>query len=151
LKIENYKLKIIQGICMVTAKLQNLKITARKVRLVADMIRRKPVVEAEAILRFTTKKTSLPLLKLLQSALANAKNAKIDTADLIITKIMVNEGAMQERVFPRSRGRADHIQKKTSHILIELGPDSNKEKAAIGAASSLKKTAAAKSGAKIKA
>jgi large subunit ribosomal protein L22 len=132
----------------VTAKLQNLKITARKVRLVADLIRRKPVVEAEAILRFTTKKASLPLLKLLQSAVANAKNAKIETDGLVILKIMVNEGAMQERVFPRSRGRADRIQKKTSHILIELGSDKSQvvKKSASG-----KKVVASKSDAKVKA
>ena len=48
----------------ITAKLQNLKITARKVRMVADLIRRKTVMEAEAILRFTSKKASLPMLKL---------------------------------------------------------------------------------------
>ena len=132
----------------ITAKLQNLKITARKVRLVADLIRRKPVVEAEAILRFTTKKASLPLLKLLQSAVANAKNAKIETGDLMITKIMVNEGAMQERVFPRSRGRADRIQKKTSHILIELGSDKSE---AAKKTAAVKKAAAQKSDAKVKA
>ena len=134
----------------ITAKLQNLKITARKVRMVADMIRRKPVVEAEAILRFTTKKASLPLLKLLQSALANAKNAKVETGDLMIIRIMVNEGAMQERVFPRSRGRADRIQKKTSHIFIELGSDAGNKKAAKGAARA-KKAAAPKSDSKVKA
>jgi large subunit ribosomal protein L22 len=130
----------------ITAKLQGLKITARKVRLVADMIRRKPVIQAEAILRFTTKKASHPLLKLLQSAVANAKNQKLETADLVISKIMVNEGPMQERVFPRSRGRADRIQKKTSHITIELGIiKENQVKVAQG-----EKKPAAKSGAKVK-
>lgn len=129
------------------AKLQNLKITARKVRLVADLIRRKPVIEAEAILRFTTKKASLPLLKLLQSAVANAKNAKIETENLIISRIMVNEGPMQERVFPRSRGRADRIQKKTSHITIELGANEAK---AESAAKPAKSTAEPKFGAKVK-
>lgn len=105
----------------VIAKLNNLKITARKVRLVADLIRRKPVVEAEAILRFTPKKASLPLLKLLQSATANAKTqSNLEPQDLIIKTLLVNEGPMQERVFPRSRGRADKIQKKTSHITLIL-------------------------------
>ena len=110
------------------------------------MIRRKPVIQAEAILRFTTKKASHPLLKLLQSAVANAKNQKLETADLVISKIMVNEGPMQERVFPRSRGRADRIQKKTSHITIELGIiKENQVKVAQG-----EKKPAAKSGAKVK-
>lgn len=103
------------------AKLNNLKITARKVRLVADLIRNKPVPQAEAILRFTTKKASQPLLKLLRSAIANAKNsAKLEPADLFIAKILVNDGPMQERVFPRSRGRADRIQKRTAHVTLEL-------------------------------
>jgi len=61
----------------ITAKLNNLKISARKVRLAADLIRKKPVIEAEAILRFTPKKASLPLLKLLRSAVANAKTSLI--------------------------------------------------------------------------
>jgi len=108
---------------MISAKLQHLKITARKVRLVADLIRRKPVSEAEAILRFTAKKASAPILKLLQSAIANAKqNEKLNPSDLYISRIVVNDGPMQERVFPRSRGRADHITKRTSHITIELAP-----------------------------
>jgi len=58
----------------ITVKLQNLKITARKVRLVANLVRNKSVDEAEAILRFTSKKASLPMLKLLQSAKATVKN-----------------------------------------------------------------------------
>ncbi len=105
----------------ITAKLNNLKISARKVRLAADLIRKKPVIEAEAILRFTPKKASLPLLKLLRSAVANAKTqSNIEMQDLIIKTLLVNEGPMQERVFPRSRGRADKIQKKTSHITLVL-------------------------------
>jgi len=105
----------------ITAKLNNLKISARKVRLAADLIRKKPVIEAEAILRFTPKKASLPLLKLLRSAVANAKTqSNLEMQDLIIKTLLVNEGPMQERVFPRSRGRADKIQKKTSHITLVL-------------------------------
>jgi large subunit ribosomal protein L22 len=115
----------------ITAKLQNLKITARKVRLVADLIRRKPVMEAEAILKFTSKKACLPMLKLLQSAMATAKNTyKLDPKDFYISKLMVNDGRMQERVFPRSRGRADKIQKRTSHIAMELGEIKTIDKAA---------------------
>lgn len=105
----------------ITAKLQNLKITARKVRMVADLVRRKTVLEAEALLKFTSKKASLPMLKLLQSAMATVKNTyKLDPKDFYISKLMVNDGRMQERVFPRSRGRADKIQKRTSHITMEL-------------------------------
>ncbi|MFA6376351.1 MAG: 50S ribosomal protein L22 [Candidatus Paceibacterota bacterium] len=113
----------------ITAKLQNLKITARKVRLVADLVRRKSVGEAEAILRFTTKKASLPMLKLLQSAQATAKNTyKLDPKNFYIAKLMVNDGPMQERVFPRSRGRADKIQKRTAHITMVLEEKVQSEK-----------------------
>ena len=105
----------------ITAKLQHLKITARKVRLVADVVRNKSVSEAEAILRFTPKKASLPMLKLLRSAMATVKNTyKADPADYYIARLMVNDGPMSERVFPRSRGRADKIAKRTSHITLVL-------------------------------
>jgi len=127
----------------ITAKLQNLKITARKVRLVADLVRRKPVGEAEAILRFTTKKSSLPMLKLLQSALATVKNTyKLDPKNFYIAKLTVNDGPMQERVFPRSRGRADKIQKRTSHITMVLEEVKPAEKTVV--AKSAKKEGRAK-------
>ncbi len=105
----------------ITAKLNNLKISSRKVRLVADLVRYKSVNEAEAILRFTPKKASLPMLKLLKSATATVKNTyKLDPNNFYVARLMVNDGPMSERVFPRSRGRADRIQKKTSHITLVL-------------------------------
>ena len=105
----------------ITAKLQHLKITARKVRLVANLIRNKSVNEAEAILRFTPKKASLPMLKLLRSAMATVKNTyKADPSEYYLAKLTVDDGPMSERVFPRSRGRADKIQKRTSHITMVL-------------------------------
>lgn len=114
----------------ITAKLKNLKIAARKTRLVADLIRFKPVPEAEAILRFTAKKASLPMLKLLRSAMASAKNTyKSDPNDFFISKLTVDDGPMQQRVFPRSRGRADKIQKRTSHITMVLGKKEAESKA----------------------
>lgn len=105
----------------ITVKLRQLKIAARKVRLAADLIRYKPAVEAEAILNFTAKKSSAPLLKLLRSALAAAKNTyRADPKDFYIAKITVDDGPMQKRVYPRSRGRADRIEKRTSHITLTL-------------------------------
>jgi large subunit ribosomal protein L22 len=114
----------------ITASANNLKITARKVRLVADLIRWKTVNEAEALLRATVKKSSLPLLKLLKSAVANAKLAKADPDNMLIGKIFVNDGPFQERVFPRSRGRADRLKKRTSHvtIVLENAPKAEKQK-----------------------
>jgi len=86
-----------------------------------DLVRNKSVSEAEAILRFTPKKASLPMLKLLRSAMATVKNTyKADPVDYYVAKLLVNDGPMSERVFPRSRGRADKIAKRTSHITLVL-------------------------------
>ncbi len=105
-----------------TAKLSYLRISPRKVRLVADLIRGEKVEKAQTVLNFTRKKAALPLLKLLRQAVANAKNKylKIDEKNLYISKILVNEGTKNKRTFPRARGRADIIQKKSSHITIVL-------------------------------
>ncbi len=105
----------------VKAKLNNLRIAPRKVRLVADLIRRKKVHEARAILDFTVKKATLPLKKLLDSCVANAKNNfQIEPDNLYISKITVDEGPKYKRWMPRARGTAYEIQKKTSHITIIL-------------------------------
>jgi large subunit ribosomal protein L22 len=111
----------------VKASLRYLRIAPRKVRLVADLIRGKSVKEAEKILTFTTKKAALPLLKLLKSAIANAKhNFHLDEDKLYISQILVNEGPKMKRPFPRARGHMDIIEKKTSHV--ELVLDEIKEK-----------------------
>ena len=105
----------------VTAKLNYLRIAPRKVRLVADLIRGKKVEEAQTILNFTVKKASLPLLKLLNQAIANAKNNfQLDPANLFIAKITVDEGPKYKRWMARARGQASEIQKKTSHITLIL-------------------------------
>jgi large subunit ribosomal protein L22 len=113
------------------AKLKNLRIAPRKVRAMADLIRGKNILQARAILNFTVKGSSLPLLKLLESAIANVKNNfQIETDNLCVSKIIVDEGRKLKRWMPRARGSASPIQKKTSHITIELE--------ATGASSSLK-------------
>jgi large subunit ribosomal protein L22 len=105
----------------VVAKLNYLRIAPRKVRLVADLIRGKKVEVAKNILSFTKKKAAEPLLKLLNSALANARNNfSLDPGNLFISKILVNEGPKEKRYMPRARGRATPIEKKTSHIFLEL-------------------------------
>ena len=116
----------------VKAKLNYLRIAPRKVRLVADLIRRKKVVEAETILNFAVKKTSLPLKKLLLSAVANAKNNfQLNPNNLYISKITVDEGPKLKRWMPRARGQAYEIQKKSSHITIildEIKPEKGPKK-----------------------
>ena len=105
----------------VIAKLKYLRIAPRKVRLVADLIRGKRIEEAQNILNFKVKKAALPLLKLLRSAAANAKNNfQLDESNLYIAKILVDEGPKYKRWRARARGRAEEIQKKTSHVTVVL-------------------------------
>ena len=105
----------------VTAKLRYLRIAPRKVRLVADLVRGKSVEEATHILNFTRKRAAKPLLKLLNSAVANAShNFQLKKENLYISKIVVNEGPKLKRWRPRARGVTYEIQKKTSHITLVL-------------------------------
>ena len=105
----------------VKAELRYLRIAPRKARLVAELIRKKKVEQAQVILGFAIKKGVEPILKLLNSATASAKNNfQLDPANLYISKITVNEGPKYKRWMPRSRGMAYPIQKKTSHVTIIL-------------------------------
>jgi len=114
------------------AYLSYLRIAPRKVRLVADLIRGRKVDEALKILDFTVKKPALPLKKLLLSALANAKhNFNKEEKNLYIKRITVDEGPKLKRWMPRGRGRAYEIQKKTSHVTIELGETEDKKQSLI--------------------
>jgi len=114
-----------------TVRLRNLRIAPRKVRLVADLIRGKSVEKAQNILNFTIKKSSSPLLKLLRSAISNAKiNSQIEESNLYISKILVDEGPKYKRWMARARGSANEIQKKTSHITLILDEIVKKQKKA---------------------
>src|SRR3989338_11712748 len=105
-----------------SAKLSNLRIAPRKVRLVVDLIRGTSATNAQQQLKFSTKRASGPLLKLLNSAMTNAKNINESVEDdsLYIKDIFVDEGPKLKRHRPRARGVAYQIQKKTSHITIIL-------------------------------
>jgi len=105
----------------VTAKLNNLRIAPRKVRLVAKSLRGKTAEQAQYLLHSVVKKSALPLAKLLHSAVANAKNTlHCDIDDLIIASLKVDEGRKLKRWRARARGRACRIEKKTSHITLVL-------------------------------
>jgi large subunit ribosomal protein L22 len=108
----------------IKASLKYLRIAPRKVRLVADLIRGKKVNEAILMLQFSKKRAAKPLLKLLKSALANAKNNFKFTPErlekLYIKKIAVNEGIKLKRWRPVAMGSAHLIQKKTSHVELVL-------------------------------
>jgi large subunit ribosomal protein L22 len=96
---------------------------------VIDLIRGKKAVEALTILSFTTRKSAPIVLKLLKSAIANAKNNfKLNEEDLYISKITADEGQKLKRWHPMSRGRAYPIEKKTSHITIILSNEKPKSK-----------------------
>ncbi|CAI6085336.1 50S ribosomal protein L22 [Cohnella ginsengisoli] len=96
-----------------------IRIPARKVRLVADLIRGKKVGDAIAILRHTPRSASPILEKLLNSAVANAEhNYQLDVNKLVISEAFVNEGPTLKRFQPRSQGRAFSIFKRSSHITL---------------------------------
>lgn len=98
-----------------------LRISPKKVNLVADLVRNKPVQAAIDFLKFTPKRSAKPLMETIKSALANAEqNFKQKASDLYVTKIIVNEGTHLKRSRPVSRGRSHPILKKTSHITVEL-------------------------------
>lgn len=113
----------------VSAKVDIQRVSPRKARLVADLIRYKTTTEALLILRSTYKKTSQILLKLLNSVIANAtNNAGLDATKLYISKLLVNDGPTLKRFQPHSQGRAFPILKRTSNFYIEVAElPSNKE------------------------
>ena len=101
------------------AVLRYARISSRKVNIVNDLIRNKNVAEARGILMNTPKAASELLIKLLDSAVANAENNfGMDTDKLYIAEIYANEGPTLKRIRPRAQGRAFRIRKRTSHITI---------------------------------
>jgi large subunit ribosomal protein L22 len=112
----------------VKASLRHLRMAPRKVRLVVDVIRGMSVTDAETRLKFVQKDAARPVLKLLQSAIANAEhNFKLDRAALYVQTITADGGTTLKRSRPRAMGRAAPIRKRTTHINIVLS-DVRKEK-----------------------
>lgn len=106
---------------MITASIKNFRISPRKVRLVADMIRGKNVVLAKTILTNASKKAKHPLHDLLDSAIANAAhNHKLAAETLFVKEIRVDQGFVMKRSMPVSHGSAHPIKKRTSHVSIVL-------------------------------
>lgn len=104
----------------VQAKVRNLRIAPRKVRLASSPLRGLSVNEALAQLQLAKSRSTLPLIKLLKSATANAKNKNIDTSRLMIQSITVQQGPKLKRQLPRARGRATLLLKKMSHVTVVL-------------------------------
>nr|ABO26488.1 ribosomal protein L22 [American potato purple top wilt phytoplasma] len=102
-----------------TAIARKVSIAPRKVRLVIDLIRGKKIDQAQAILTFTPKASAIVVLKLLNSAVANAlNNLKLQREKLFVKEVFVNEGLRLKRMFPRAKGSMDMIRKRTSHITL---------------------------------
>ena len=123
---------------MATAFLKNYKRSPRKVRLVADTIRGKKINDAQNLLDFMPKRAALPLKKLLESAIANAKvnGESLDT--LVVTEISVQKGIVAHRWMPKWRGMAHPIKKRSSHVKIVLGEGKLSKKAKYKAAQAAK-------------
>lgn len=102
------------------AKLNYLKMSPRKVRLIASLVRGMSIYQAEGQLFNQSRRAAEPILKLLRSCIANAKNAKMDESRLFVSKITVDQGPVMKRFLPRAQGRATPILKKMSHIVITL-------------------------------
>ena len=102
------------------AFLKNYRQAPRKVRLVAGLIKGKPVAVAELELKHLAKRAALPMEKLLASAVANAKVGGADVANLFVKDVTVDKGIVMKRHMPRAFGRASAIHKHSSHVTLTL-------------------------------
>ena len=114
------------------AKARFVRVTPQKARRVVDLIRGKQAAEAVAVLKFAPQAAAEPVLKTVQSAVANAvegakrNSERLDETDLFISEVFVDEGPTLKRFRPRAQGRAGRINKRTSHITVVV---SQREKA----------------------
>lgn len=114
----------------ITAKLNYYRVSPRKARIVADLIKGKKVKDAIVQLDFLAKKSAHPIAKLLKSAISNAKNnfKMTEENNLRVKTITVNSGPVLKRSRPRSRGMANQILKRTSHITVVLSEQGQNKK-----------------------
>ena len=107
---------------------RHVRISSRKAKLVADLIRGKKVEEALAILKLTPKGASPIIEKVVNSAVANAENNhELDKEKLYIAEVYANQGPTMKRFRPRAQGRASKILKRTSHIGVVVREKADKE------------------------
>ena len=105
-----------------TAIVRGVRLSAQKGRLVADLVRGKPVDKALNILTFTQKRAAVLIKKALDSAIANAEhNFGADIDELCVTKICVEKATTLRRFGARAKGRGTRIGKQTSHIFVTVG------------------------------
>jgi large subunit ribosomal protein L22 len=104
---------------MARAVLRRFRESPRKVRMVADMIRGRSVDDAMSILRLQQRKAAKMLSKVLGSAIANAtENEKADVEKLVVSKVFIDGGPISKKWMPRSMGRANRINSRTSHVTV---------------------------------
>jgi large subunit ribosomal protein L22 len=110
------------------AQARFVRVTPQKARRVVDLIRGKQAGEAVAVLKFAPQAAGETVLKVVESAIANARegakraNERLDEQDLYISEVYVDEGPTLKRFRPRAMGRATPIRKRTSHLTIQLTP-----------------------------
>jgi large subunit ribosomal protein L22 len=115
--VENEKVTVPEA----KATLKYARISARKVKIVADLIRGKSAEEALTIVKFAPKASAEILEKLLKSAIANAENNHfMNRKDLVVAEVYANQGPTLKRIRPAAKGSAVRIRKRTSHITIVL-------------------------------
>ena len=112
------------------ATLKNYRQSPRKVALAASLVRGKTVSQALVQLKFAVKRASSPMIKLIESAVSNARNSGVSNPEsLIIKEIRVDKGVTLKRMMPRARGSAARILKRSSHVLLVLGEGKPSKKA----------------------
>ena len=105
----------------VTAKARYVRVSPRKARLVTDLVKGKKVEEALNILAFTKKAFAKTLIKVINSAVANAQqNNQMDVDTLMVKRIAIDGGPTLKRYIPRAMGRATMVRKRTSHVTVVL-------------------------------
>ncbi len=96
-----------------------VRMSPRKARLVANLIKGKDIKEAEAILRYTPNKAAKVIQKVLLSATANAENnLELDRENLVVKSAIIDQGPSIKRIKPRAQGRADRMVHRTSHVTV---------------------------------
>ncbi|MBN2460048.1 MAG: 50S ribosomal protein L22 [Candidatus Cloacimonetes bacterium] len=112
------------------ARVRNLRGSARKARLVLNLIRGKSVPEAQRILNFSKKRVAHNVAKVLNSAIANAtvKEGKTDIDNMVVSSVYADDGPIMKRYRPRAHGRATIVRRRTCHITLEIGDKENNGK-----------------------
>jgi large subunit ribosomal protein L22 len=132
------------------AQARYVRVTPQKARRVVDLIRGKQAGEAVAVLQFAPQAAGEPVLKVVQSAIANARvkadraSVPFDERSLVVQAAFVDEGPTMKRFRPRAQGRAYRINKRTSHITVVVAPSEVARKSAAASATSDRKQASTK-------